>query len=393
MRLAMRLAVALALGVALALADARAQVVPSFQGLGDLPGGSFRSEAWGVSADGSVVVGSSSTGVAIPFVCDDTEAFRWTEAGGIESLGVPTEYARTYAYGVSADGSTAVGLAGTGSVCVNWGAFRWTESGGMAALPFFGVAHAASADGSVVVGYARTQSGDRAVRWTPEGGSVSLGALGATAGQPRSEAYDVSDDGSLVAGVTSSPSYNTTPFRWTAAGGMQALGDVQGRALAVGPEGSCIAGRAAFGGPEHQAFLWSELGGFVPLPYLTGGPIDPPPMWVHDASTGCAHLVGYAETGSFPIGRDAFLWSGRLGMRRMADVLAQQGLDLGDWSLAEATGVSADGRTLVGWGTNPTGDWEGWIARLPEPGAGSLGLAAAAALAAVGASRRRSWTH
>jgi len=33
----------------------------SFQGLGDLPGGSVNSSAYGVSADGSVVVGQSLT--------------------------------------------------------------------------------------------------------------------------------------------------------------------------------------------------------------------------------------------------------------------------------------------------------------------------------------------
>jgi len=42
----------------------------SFQGLGTLQGGNANSYAYGVSADGSVVVGRS-----------EWEAFRWTEAG------------------------------------------------------------------------------------------------------------------------------------------------------------------------------------------------------------------------------------------------------------------------------------------------------------------------
>ena len=42
----------------------------SFQGLGDLPGGSFYSTAYGVSADGSVVVGLSGS-------ASGPEAFRW----------------------------------------------------------------------------------------------------------------------------------------------------------------------------------------------------------------------------------------------------------------------------------------------------------------------------
>jgi probable HAF family extracellular repeat protein len=47
--------------------------------LGTLPGGNW-SEAWGVSADGAVVVGS-----AVNFA-GYGRAFRWTESGGMEDL-------------------------------------------------------------------------------------------------------------------------------------------------------------------------------------------------------------------------------------------------------------------------------------------------------------------
>ena len=50
-------------------------------GLGDLPGGSFSSHAFGVSSDGSVVVESSHS------VSGGYEAFRWTSAGGMVGLG------------------------------------------------------------------------------------------------------------------------------------------------------------------------------------------------------------------------------------------------------------------------------------------------------------------
>lgn len=51
----------------------------SFQGLGDLAGGSFYSEVFGVSADGSKVVGRSVSG--------SDEAFIWTASGGMVGLG------------------------------------------------------------------------------------------------------------------------------------------------------------------------------------------------------------------------------------------------------------------------------------------------------------------
>ena len=37
------------------------------------------------------------------------------------------------------------------------------------------------------------------------------------------------------------------------------------------------------------------------------------------------------------------------------------------WELTDATGISADGRTIVGIGRNPGGDVEGWIADLDAP--------------------------
>jgi len=46
--------------------------------------------------------------------------------------------------------------------------------------------------------------------------------------------------------------------------------------------------------------------------------------------------------------------------------------DLAGWSLERARGVSANGRTIVGTGTNPSGETEAWIAYLPEPGTGTL---------------------
>jgi probable HAF family extracellular repeat protein len=80
--------------------------------LGDLPGGSTYGYGRAISADGSVVVGSSSSAHGF-------EAFRWTEASGMRSLqdilvqlGVEMNgYRIQYATGISADGSVIVGTA------------------------------------------------------------------------------------------------------------------------------------------------------------------------------------------------------------------------------------------------------------------------------------------
>ena len=42
------------------------------------------------------------------------------------------------------------------------------------------------------------------------------------------------------------------------------------------------------------------------------------------------------------------------------------------WKLVEATAVSADGNTIVGWGTNEAGDTEAWVVVLATPEPGSI---------------------
>ena len=55
-------------------------------------------------------------------------------------------------------------------------------------------------------------------------------------------------------------------------------------------------------------------------------------------------------------------------MRNLKSILADNlGVNLNGWQLKYATGVSADGMTIVGYGTNPDGNTEGWIATIPEP--------------------------
>jgi hypothetical protein len=52
-------------------------------------------------------------------------------------------------------------------------------------------------------------------------------------------------------------------------------------------------------------------------------------------------------------------------MRSLKDELINEGAtNLTGWTLTQATGVSTDGRTIVGVGTDPAGHYEAWLARL-----------------------------
>src|SRR5438874_13395780 len=97
----------------------------TFQGIGDLPGGTFYSYATGVSVDGKVVVGASSS-------ASGYQAFRWTATTGMVPLGdLPGGSFDSGANGVSGDGWIVVGGS---SSSTGYQAFRWTATNGMVGL-------------------------------------------------------------------------------------------------------------------------------------------------------------------------------------------------------------------------------------------------------------------
>jgi probable HAF family extracellular repeat protein len=309
---------------------------PIFQGLGFAPGNT-ESEAWAVNADGSVVVGSSYAS-SQP---DLYTAFEWaaaTGAVGIDQSSTPT--GRVQANGVSDDGSVIVGFDDNG-------AFRWTTATGAVNLGPGG-AYDVSGDGAVVVGYG---SGG-AFRWTASTGMVSLGYL---PGYTTSEAYGTNADGSVVVGGSGSSS-GSQAFEWTQATGMVGLGYLPGYdnsfAYGVSADGSVVVG---FDWQEQngsqvndEAFLWTASGGLTAIG----------PGLAYRANADGSVVVGKNQNG-------AFRWTAATGMQSIHDILTAEGVNLNGWTLTFATGVSADGQTIVGEGSS-TGNYdEAWSATIP----------------------------
>jgi probable HAF family extracellular repeat protein len=287
------------------------------QGLGDLPGGGFGSYAYGVSSDGSVVVGEGWSGMY-----NSAEAFRW-ENGVMNGLGYIAGASLSRAHGISGDGAVIVGQSGTQ-------AFRYANGtmNGLGLLPDYtsNRAFGVSSDGHFIVGDVGNSSAGQACRWSDEGGAVGLGFL---PGGITSRANKVSLDGSVVVGVAGKTN------------------DIYG---------------------SHEAFRW-ENGLMIGLGDLPGGDFY---SWANDVSGNGAVVVGYSiASGRWSYSdqvNEAFIWDSKHGMRNLKTVLVNDfGLNLMGWTLSSAEGISSDGLTIVGNGINPDGYIEGWVVTIPEP--------------------------
>lgn len=333
------------------LLPARAEL--AFFPLGDLPGGLTNSAAYGVSANGEVVVGTSASATGMT-------AFVWTESGGLTALPMLTGGTSATAYAASADGSLLVGSSDSASgqqACI-WSNGQVTGLSDLAGGIFQSEARDVSDDGAVIVGYGTSASGREAFRWTA-GVMTGLGDL--AGGSYQSEALAVSPDGTRVTGYGTASSQSV--ITWNAIDGLQNYYSAA-TAYGISADGSQLAGyvNATFIIPNiitlnyRRASRWNNGTATVLGPESTGQSVDS----VFNGMTPDAALaVGSFKNSSGPyyaVSHDAFN-----GIRNLKDVLTNGGIDMTGWELTAATAISTDGSVIVGYGINPDGQQEAWV--------------------------------
>jgi uncharacterized membrane protein len=361
-----------ALGATGAIAQAQ------FFGLGTLDpnGGTAGSWAFGVSPDGTYVVGAS-------LVFDDsvqrTEnvAFRWSTAGGMagiheQGVGLPGSIAK----GVSLDGQTIVGESGftlSGQPFERRNGRIWTGVGTPDQLEqvFSNMyyATAVTPDGQHVVGEIRGPGllpvPLDAFRWTNAGGVEDLGVVPESQTQ-GSNAQAVSADGTVTVGWCFTPDA-TVAARWVQGVGMVRLSGVPTDNYSEGdgmsPDGTIVVGTVG-----QDAFRWSVGAGLVNIGRLAD---------TDDAGASQAIAVGTTANGSVIVGYTqfqrlddgsffdaAFIWDQAHGMRGLQQALSDDyGISTRGWTLDRATAITPDGSTIVGYGSDG-GVTEGWVVRL-----------------------------
>ncbi len=210
------------------------------------------SSAMGVSGDGLVSVGLAFTRVSGQ---NDTLplAYRWAGPGTYQSLGDPGRNTGSTAVDANRDGSVIVGnLSGTRGGSVR--PFRWTAAGGLQSLGFAGgddtEAFAISDDGNKIIG--SVSAAGRGFVWTVDRGYEFVSGL--PGGDGISFLYGMNRAGTIYVGNANIE----------ATGAMWINGTVINLGKLVDDFGTVVAGYSIASGPLI-ATVWTQPRGIEPL--------------------------------------------------------------------------------------------------------------------------------
>lgn len=158
----------------------------------------------------------------------------------------------------------------------------------------------------------------------------------------HSQAWAVSDDGSIVVGGATDGSNNNafSPFIWTEAYGISRIGSLvsspweYAEARGISADGSVVAGAYGENGGTSAGFIWTQSDGITYLPQVNGGEY----LWVQGISGDGKVVVGEVENG--PDGAiNPFRWTAAGG----TELLNLNGNTSGD-----ARAANTDGSVIVG---------------------------------------------
>ncbi|MCC7326203.1 MAG: hypothetical protein IT521_05305 [Burkholderiales bacterium] len=335
----------------------------TFHHLGFLPGYAS-SQATAVSSDGSVIAGTATSAAG------NRQAFRWDARQGIVGLGFLPGGSTSAATAISANGAVIVGTADANNADppTPSAGFRWTadaEPQRLDPLPgsYLCAAAGVSGDGATVVGTC-LQNNNTAFRWTANSGAVALDRFGG-GGNQQSTASAISPDSAVIVGA--GHPVLTGAVIWAADGSPTILGKLPGdatgtaTATAVSSDGLVVVGSSLDDAGNYRAFRWTQQTGMVDLGNAPAGLLG-------SAATSISGdgrvIVGWGATAT---GDAALIWDADHGLRLLDAALATDyQTQITGWKLTRAAAISVDALTIAGYGTNPQGQTEAWIVKLPN---------------------------
>jgi probable HAF family extracellular repeat protein len=324
----------------------------------ELPSGALANK---ISSSG-VVVGSLRTG----------GGFHWMPTSGAVYMG------GVASVGVSRDGRTIAGTALDANrkqqAAIWLRGSEWRLLGSVVPNPapcdeLISGTYGTNGSGSVVVGLAWNGCDfARAFRWEESTGMVDLGS---TVSNRTSRADGISGDGRVVVGWQERSDGFWQGARWV--DGRQMLftnqGLVVGRAEGANADGSIIVGN--FCRPhnplDQSAWIWTPVNGVecLPAPRLRPSPIEGQYLGLAFATSDDGRVIGGAQ--SFGLESESVIWIDRTPYY-LKDYLREHGAPgaFDGWvNTGFVTGMSRDGRVLVGYGAGPR-DFTGFVVIMPD---------------------------
>jgi hypothetical protein len=287
----------------------------------------------------------------------------WTEAGGTTDFTTLSGGIEGQFLALSGDGRTVTGRNGSY-------AFRLTENRPIEILQDLAQdaratsPNAINADGRTIIGSVITGPSSGFI-WRESDGMRPLDQF--SSDTRYSLPLDVSDNGGVVVGeVGLNGSSFSQAFRWTVDRGPELLGTLPtdwstltfydgASSRGVSGDGRTVVGFSY--GDTSQAFRWTEQSGMVGLGFLNEPSPLNPVTFAHAASFDGSLIVGESGRGGQTTSDTvAFLWSEEDGMRPLADVLTDRGVDLSGWRhVSGANDITPDGRWVAGYGVLANG--------------------------------------
>ncbi|WP_083801048.1 autotransporter domain-containing protein [Methylovorus sp. MP688] len=346
----------------------------------------FNDIPFGISADGSIVVGSNND-----------YGFIWNSGHGFYLKSSPNPaISSIYRSDISAIAADSNGIS---TAVVGWlqqtdsaprQAYIWTISGSDRLLALDSLnalkdseATGISRNGHYIAGWSTTDANQKhAVYWENTGNGYPLGSgdlhyslhdIGTINNGLFSAAHAIAADTLTIVGQSADGAHNnqSVAFRWTPDTGMVSLGQLNNGnssvAFAVSDNGNVVVGQAHDGDAQNElrAFRWTADTGMKSLGVIQGDVGS----YAYGISGDGKVVVGTSYGVNF-INEKGFRWTSETGMQTVEQWLASAGVNVSSSvTVANANATNTDGSVVVGVLSNG----HGYIARVVNNNSGNSG--------------------
>lgn len=307
---------------------------------------------------GNYTVGAVSDNGVVSMHTSGGAVYKWSAAGGLVQIGTITNgYPAAGRTMVSNDGTkiaSSVTKAATGfNEISTYDGASWTNRGGLVSTGWDGSVSSTwgmSANGNVIVGLGWLTAGTaHAVKWDATNGVVDLGSM---ISGSSSRANAVNADGSVIVGWQDEANGTRSAARWV--NGVESF-ITDGSGNNLGEAGGVSAnGNIVIGAGMPNPYVWNTTSGVTYITHPNSS------VFFRGGATGISAdgttVVGYFRAFSAPpMSGEGFIWTAATGRVNLNDYAVSLGIATNGVTMALPLAISQDGKKIAGVGTNASG--------------------------------------